>query len=113
MSIVDRNHALRLAFLLHRVSGLGLVLFLPLHFWLLSFAVTDAARLDRFLTLAELPLVKVAEFGLVFLLAVHAFGGLRVMTFEHLSWPPHQKTFAALAVALAFLCAGIFLTQAV
>ena len=41
-----RKHPLWLAFFLHRVSGLALALFLPIHFWVLSLALNDAAALD-------------------------------------------------------------------
>ena len=84
-----------MAYILHRLSGLGLALFLPLHFWVLSLAMTDPARLDGFLSWTEQSLVKLAEFGLVFLLAVHMFGGLRLMALEWLPWSAPQKTLAA------------------
>ena len=61
-----RSHPLWLAYLLHRLSGLALALFLPVHLWVLSLALTDPDRLDRFLTLTDDPLVKFAEGGLVF-----------------------------------------------
>ena len=38
-----RGHALWYAHILHRLSGVGLALFLPLHFWVLSLALTDVA----------------------------------------------------------------------
>lgn len=107
-----RTHPLWLAFLLHRVSGLLLAFFLPVHFWVLSHAL-DQAALDGLLRWTELPLVKFAEFGLVFLLAAHFFGGLRLLAFELLPWTAGQKTFAAGAVALSVLISGTFLLQAV
>ncbi|MEL6620093.1 MAG: succinate dehydrogenase, cytochrome b556 subunit [Pseudomonadota bacterium] len=108
-----RTHALWLAYVLHRVSGLGLALFLPFHFLVLGLALNDADRLDTFLTLTDNPLVKVAEFGLVFLLAVHFFGGLRLLALEFLPWPARHKTLAAGAVAVSFLISGVFFLQAV
>ncbi|MCL3882969.1 succinate dehydrogenase, cytochrome b556 subunit [Marivita sp. GX14005] len=111
--IVARAHPLWLAYILHRLSGLALALFLPLHFWVLSMAVTDAARLDAFLTLTDMPLVKLAEFGLVFLLAVHVFGGLRLLALEWLPWSAPQKTWAAAAVAGSFLVSTTFLLRAI
>ena len=66
----------------HRLSGIGLALFLPLHFYMLALALTDPVRLDGFLRFTDMPLVKLAEFGLVFLLAGHLFGGLRLMALE-------------------------------
>ena len=46
-----------------------------------------------------MPLVKFAEFGLVFLLAVHLFGGLRLLALEFLPWRDWQKTLAASAAS--------------
>jgi len=111
--ITSRAHPLWLAYILHRLSGLALALFLPLHFWVLAMAMTDPARLDGFLHLTEAGIVKLAEFGLVFLLAVHMFGGLRLMAMEWLPWTPPQKTLAAGATALSFLIATLFFLQAV
>jgi len=108
-----RTHTLWFAFMLHRISGLTLALFLPAHFYVLSLALTQPERLDDFLHWAELPIVKFAEFGLVFLLAVHIFGGLRLMALEWLPWSTRQKTLAASAVAVAFLISTTFFLQAI
>ena len=105
-------HPLGLAYLLHRLSGLGLALFLPAHFYVLSLALTDPDRLDSILHWTELPLVKLAEFGLVFLLAVHMFGGLRLMALEWLPWSAPQKALAAGAAALSFVIACLFFMRA-
>lgn len=110
---VARAHPLWLAYILHRVSGIALALFLPLHFWVLSLALTDAAQLDGFLTLTDMPIVKLAEFGLVFLLAVHLFGGLRLLAMEWLPWSAPQKTWAAAAVASSLFVSGTFFLQAI
>jgi len=108
-----QRHGLWFAYLLHRLSGVALALFLPLHFWVLSWAVTDAQRLDGFMAWSEVPIVKIAEFALVFLLAVHLFGGLRLLALELLPWTAGQKTLAAGAVALSALISLTFLLQAV
>ncbi|WP_108485362.1 succinate dehydrogenase, cytochrome b556 subunit [Oceaniglobus ichthyenteri] len=108
-----RTHTLWLAFLLHRVSGVALALFLPAHFWVLSYALNKPESLDGFLNWADMGIVKLAEFGLVFLLAVHMFGGLRLMALEWLPWTSGQKTAAAGAVGLSTLLAGVFLLRAI
>lgn len=106
-----RRDPLWLAFIVHRVSGVALALFLPLHFYVLGLAISDAAELDAFLSWTEYPVVKVAETVLVLLLAVHLFGGLRLLALEFLPWSPKQKTFAASAAALAFFVSvGFFLS---
>ena len=70
------------AFWLHRVSGLLLALFLPLHFLALGQALTGPAALDGFLRFTDMPLVKLAEWGLVTLLALHLTGGTRLLLIE-------------------------------
>lgn len=107
-----RRQPLYLAHLVHRISGLALALFLPVHFWLLSLALRAPERFDRFIHWSETPLVKIAEFGLVFLLAAHFFGGLRLLALEWLPWRGVQKTWAAAAVAGSFLVSTLFLLQA-
>jgi fumarate reductase subunit D len=108
-----RNQPLWYAFMLHRLSGLGLALFLPAHFYVLGLALTDTAALDGLLKWTENPLLKFAETGLVFLLAVHIFGGLRLLALEFLPWSPWQKTYAAMAASVALFVACGFLLNAV
>lgn len=110
---ISRAHPLWLAYILHRLSGVALALFLPVHFWVLAMAVSDPARLDGILALTEAGAVKLAEFGLVFLLSVHMFGGLRLLALEWLPWTPPQKTLAAGATAASFLIAGLFFLKAI
>ncbi len=107
-----RRQPLWFAFMLHRLSGLGLAVFLPVHFYVLSRAITDPEALDGFLRWSEQPTVKAAEFALVFLLAAHMFGGLRLMALEFLPWSTRQKTYAALALAGAFAVSVSFLLSA-
>ena len=110
---VSRAHPLWIAYIVHRVSGLLLALFLPVHFWVLAMAMTEPARLDGFLHLTGAGMVKLAEFGLVYLLAVHMFGGLRLMAMEWLPWSPSQKSLAAGAAAASFLIAALFFMKAI
>jgi fumarate reductase subunit D len=105
-----RNHRAWWAFLGHRLSGLALAVFLPFHFLALGLAL-EAAALDRFLVWTELVAVKVAEWGLVSLLALHLMFGLRLLVLEFLPWPGGDARLgwilpglgAALVVGLVFL----------
>ena len=107
-----QGQPLWIAFVVHRISGLGLAIFLPFHFYLLGLALNDTKTMDRLLRWSEYPMVKFAEFGLVFLLALHLFGGLRLLALELLPWNDRQKTLAAIAVAASFLVACSFLLRA-
>jgi len=102
-----RRNTLWIAAMIHRLSGVALAVFLPLHFLALSLALESEARLDGFLTWSAQPVVKLAETGLVFLLAVHLLGGLRVLVIENLAWRPAQKQAA---IAAAVLSAALALT---
>lgn len=99
-----RSHPAYWAFLMHRLSGLALALFLPLHFWALGQALQGAAALDRFLHVTDRPLFKFAEWGLVVLLALHMTGGVRLLIIEfghasglHKNWIAGSLGFAAAA----------------
>ncbi len=95
------SHPAWWAFLMHRLSGLGLALFLPLHFWALGQALHGAAALDGFLRFADQPLFKAAEWGLVVLLALHMMGGVRLLLIEFGSASGLRKNWIAGAVAFA------------
>lgn len=112
-AVINRAHPLWVAFIIHRLSGLALALFLPVHFWVMAMALTNPARFDAFAEITSVSLVKMAEFGLVFLLAVHMFGGLRLMAMEFLPWSGPQKSLAAGAAAASFFIATLFFMQAI
>lgn len=90
-----RNHPAYWAFLVHRVSGLLLGLFLPLHFWALGQAIRGEEALDGFLRFADQPLFKIAEWGLVVLLALHMTGGVRLLLIELGPWTGLRKNWIA------------------
>jgi fumarate reductase subunit D len=101
-----RNHLAWWAFVVHRVSGVALALFLPAHFLVLGTALKGEMALDEFLLWSEQPLVVAGEWVLVMLLAAHLAGGLRILALEFLPWRNWQKTLATLAAAFA-LAAGL------
>ena len=109
MDLRARSHPTYIAFVVHRVSGLLLALFLPAHFWALSSAISGEARLDGFLRWTENPLVKAAETVLVVLLAAHLAGGLRVMALEFLGWRRAQKDLVALSAGVSVVIGILFL----
>lgn len=104
-----RNHPAWWAFAVHRISGLVLALFLPLHFWALGQAIAGEAALDGFLRWTANPLAKLAETGLVVLLAAHLAGGLRILAIEFLPWSPRQKAAVAASAGFAVAAGLLFL----
>jgi fumarate reductase subunit D len=100
------------AAIVHRISGLALAVFLPLHFLALGTAVRGADSLDSFLALTENPVIRTLEWGLVVALSVHLACGLRVLAIEFL--PIREKTAAAVAAcfAAALACGLLFFLSA-
>ena len=109
MTGTHRNHPAYWAFVLHRLSGVGLALFLPFHFLTLGLALEGHASLDQALAWFDAPLVKAAELGLVVLLAAHMLGGLRLLAVEFLPWRDWQRPLIGLAVVLSAAAGGLFL----
>jgi fumarate reductase subunit D len=106
-----RTHILWLAFLVHRLSGLALAIFLPFHFLALGLALDGEARLDGFLRWTDQPVVKASEAALVGLLAIHMLGGLRLLMLENFAWFSRQKLWASLATIVAIIVALAFLIR--
>jgi fumarate reductase subunit D len=101
-----------LAALLHRISGLALAAFLPLHFLVFALVLKSEAALDGFLRWTANPAVKLAETGLVFLLALHLLGGIRILLLENLPWFAGHQQLVAGALLTASMLALVFLVRA-
>jgi len=108
-----RNHPAWWAFVVHRLSGIALALFLPLHFWALGQALQGEAKLESFLRWSDQPAVKSAEILLVLLLAAHMTGGVRLLMLEFLGWRDWQKSLLAVAAGTTFMFALVFLLNLV
>jgi succinate dehydrogenase cytochrome b556 subunit len=94
--------------LIHRVSGIALAVFLPLHFWALGQALQGEAALESFLRWTDQPLVKFSEWAIVLLLAAHLSGGIRILMIEFLPWRNWQKNLAVAAAAAALAVGLMF-----
>jgi fumarate reductase subunit D len=94
-------HTGSVAALVHRVSGVLLTLFLPVHFYAIGTTLESAAAFDALLVWTHQPLIKFSEWGIVLALAAHLGGGLRILALEFLPWRDWQKGLAAAAAALA------------
>jgi len=107
-----RRQPYYLAFVIHRLSGIGLAIFLPLHFLVLGLAIEGPQTLDGFLRWTDQPLVKASETLLIILLAVHFAGGLRLLMIEFFAWSDRQRLIissgfaASIGVGLLFLLNG-------
>lgn len=98
-----------LAAMLHRLSGLALAIFLPVHFLALGTALNGADRLDAFFKATNTPLVKAAEWVIVVALALHMILGLRVLAIEFFSLRERTAVAVSACVGSAFAVGVLFL----
>jgi fumarate reductase subunit D len=108
-----RREPLWLAAMIHRVSGVALACFLPLHFLALALALDGETSLDRFLRWTDRPLFKLAETVLIALLTVHLLGGIRLLVIENMPWRPGQKQMAMGALVIAAVVGAAFLARVI
>ena len=103
-----RNHPAWWAFLVHRISGVALALFLPVHFWALAQALDGESKLESFLRWSDQPAVKAVEIVLVALLGAHMTGGVRLLMLEFLAWRNWHKSLLAIAAGTTLVLALAF-----
>lgn len=107
----SRFHAGFAAALIHRLSGLALAIFLPLHFLSLGLAL-EAESFADFMIWSSQPLVKVSEALLVTALGVHFAGGLRVLGIEFFGLTRAQGVWISCAFAFGAGVGILFLMKA-
>jgi succinate dehydrogenase / fumarate reductase cytochrome b subunit len=72
----------RKLYILHRLTGLGLIFYLPIHIIVTSARVRGAAEWDRTMAAVHNPVFNVGEFLLFVAFAFHALNGLRLALTE-------------------------------
>ena len=92
-----RQHPSYWAFIVHRLSGLALAVFLPFHFLVLGQALSGEAALERYLRWFDAPLFRLSEWALITLLGLHLMGGVRLLLIEFTPWRGLRKGWIAAA----------------
>ena len=97
------------AWLIHRITGVLLTLYIFVHLYVLSH-LKDANLYKKMLQFMESPLVKLSELGLLALVLVHGLNGIRITLLELGIPSKKQKTllwYAVLTGILLFVIGGI------
>ncbi len=92
------------AWMLHRVTGLGVMLFLILHIFDIFLMAAGEEVFEDFLTLYTAAPFRFLEAGLIFAVIYHALNGARVIVVDF--WPQtgrFQKVFWRVQLTLAVL----------
>lgn len=99
------------SWVLHRLSGLGVVLFLVLHVVDTSWAVFWPELYVEAIATYQSPLFTLGEFGLVAAVVYHAINGLRITFFDykpHL-WRHQQRAAQIVLLVVLIILAPVFL----
>jgi succinate dehydrogenase / fumarate reductase cytochrome b subunit len=92
------------SWVLHRVTGLGVLLFLVLHVIDTSWSVFYPTLYEKAIAIYQSPLFTLGEFGLVTAVVYHAYNGIRIGIFDYNpKWWPHQQRAAYAVLGLTAL----------
>lgn len=99
------------SWVLHRISGLGVVLFLTLHVVDTSWAVFYPEKYVSAIASYQSPLFTLGEFGLVACVVYHALNGLRIAIIDYkpVWWRYQQRAAIYVLVATVIILVPVFL----
>ena len=102
------------SWVLHRLTGVGVVLFLALHVIDTSWAVFYPELYVKAIAAYQSPIFTIGEFGLVFAVVYHAFNGLRIILFDFKPalWRHQSQAAVAVLVLSLVVVAPVFLGMA-
>ncbi len=88
------------AWLLHRLTGLGLLFYLVLHMWVLGSANSGPEAFDRRLAAVQTPLFHLLEIGLIGMIFYHMFNGLAISIVDLFGLTRKHKSFIVAGACL-------------
>jgi succinate dehydrogenase / fumarate reductase, cytochrome b subunit len=92
------------SWVLHRLTGLGVVFFLILHVVDTSWSVFYPALYEEAIAIYQTPLFTIGEFFLVAAVVYHAYNGLRIAVMDYKpEWWRHQAKAAYIVLGLTAL----------
>lgn len=96
--------------ILHRISGLGLFLMLPLLIWLLDLSLRSPDSFQSLQAFVAHPLAKLLLIGLLWAFLHHFFMGIRILLIDvHVGVAKQQARQSAIAVLAASLALTLIL----
>ena len=99
-----------LASILHRVSGAGLFLALPLLIWLLGLSLRSPDSFEAFKGVVDHPIVKLALLGLLWAYLHHFCMGIRILLIDiHVGVEKARARASAVAVLVVSLALTVIL----
>ncbi len=100
-----------LAFIMHRVTGLALVLYLILHVYSLSHVLNGVDTFDHFMKGYDSSIGHVIEFLLLLAVLWHLFNGLRITITDFLRFTHQQKRLIIWVFVISAVIAILSITH--
>jgi succinate dehydrogenase / fumarate reductase cytochrome b subunit len=104
------------SWLLHRITGVILVIYLFMHLFALSSSTAGADKFNTWISSLQTPLTHILEIGLAAVVAFHLLNGLRITVadFFFLTKPHKTLFWVAMIIFLIFMVvtAVVFLGRA-
>lgn len=91
------------AWILHRLSGLGLIFYLSLHIWVINSLTYGEDTFTKVTTFLSSPLFKLLEVGLWGIILFHAFNGARIVIVDFFKGSLIQRRLFAIMISIAAL----------
>jgi len=97
-----------LSFVLRRVTGVALVLYLLLHIWVIGSALSGPETFDTRLNFVQTDFFKVLEIALLAAVIYHAFDGIRLLLMNWFKVTDKRKNlfYAVIVVSALMVIAG-------
>ncbi len=97
-----------ISFVLRRVSGVALVLYLGMHMWVIGSALSGPEVFDTRLAAVQTPIFKLLEIALLAAVVYHAFDGIRLLIVHYFKVTEYRKSmfYAVFVVSAILVIAG-------
>ncbi len=97
-----------ISFLLRRITGVALVLYLFTHMWVIGSVNSGPEAFNSRLNLVQSPFFKFLEIALLAAVVYHAFDGIRLLIVHYFDVTEYRKSlfYAIFAVSALLVIAG-------
>lgn len=97
-----------ISFVLRRVTGVALVIYLFMHMWVIGSATQGPEVFNARLNLVQTPFFKLAEIALLAAVVYHGFDGIRLLLVHQFNITSYQRSlfYAAFAISAILVIAG-------
>jgi succinate dehydrogenase / fumarate reductase cytochrome b subunit len=102
-----RIHLGTAAWILHRLAGLALILYLLVHIWVIHHLIGGQESFNGIMEFFNNPLAKALEIGLVGVILYHLWNGLRVTLVDMGVMVERQKALFGAAVVAWLITWGV------